>query len=151
MYPLAIPMTPGRDLVPFEAPPVPAVGDAAGPPGTAAESPYREIVGDLDMGRLSPRQAAKMSMDLYVEGILGWEEYAMLAFQPELHPDYDRTIGALVGRAAEPDRPRDFIDIWEKRLLFERRYTPDDPRLIDRTEYILIVLRRIDNPAGLIV
>ncbi len=36
-------------------------------------------------------------MDLHVAGVLPWEGYAMLAFQPELHPDYDRTVGALIG------------------------------------------------------
>lgn len=37
----------------------------------------------------------------------------MLANQPELHPDFNRTIGALTGRRAAPDRERDCLAEWE--------------------------------------
>ena len=89
-------------------------------------------------------------MDLYVGGVLPWEEYAMLAFQPELHPDYDRTIGALTGEKAEPDRPRDFVSQWERRLEFEEKYNADHPKLVARTTHIVAVLRQLgDTPTDM--
>ena len=114
----------GRSLVPYTqgALPVPLAElfDAPRP------SALRERVGEVDARAISPRQIAEISMDLYVNGALAWEEYAMLAFQPELHPDYARTIGALTGEPAEPDRPRDFVNQWEsRRWILTSSATPD--------------------------
>ncbi|MCG8511196.1 MAG: hypothetical protein MI741_18415 [Rhodospirillales bacterium] len=111
----------------------------------------RRIIGDVDIRNMTPRQMAESSMDLYVSGVLPWEEYAMLAFQAELHPDYDRTIGALTGEAADPDRPRDYLKIWEERLDFEEKYNADKPPLIARTRRIVHVFRQIDSPTNVII
>lgn len=98
---------------------------------------------DRDVRHMSPRAMASFSLDLYVEGLLGWEDYTLLAFQPELHPDYETTIGALTGVAAEPDRPRDHIRWWEARLRFEREHPDADRRRLRRTARILALLRRL--------
>jgi hypothetical protein len=111
----------------------------------------RRLMGDLDIRSLSPRQMSEASLDLYVAGILPWDEYAMLAFQPELHPDYDDTIGALTGEPAAPDDPRDFLVQWEERLDFDRRYNPDDEETLARTERIVGLFRQIDRPTDLLV
>jgi hypothetical protein len=88
---------------------------------------------------------SELSLDLYVAGLLGYEDYAMLAFQPELHPDYDTTIGALTGTRAQPDRPRDFIELWEDRLRFESAHSPENQKLIGRIQHIVHLLRRTAN------
>ena len=113
--------------------------------GGSDEAParLRERIATLDARHISPRQIAELSMDLYVGGALSWEEYALLAFQPELHPDYERTIGALTGEPAEPDRPRDFIAQWEKRLAFDRKYNATRPKMVARTQRIVDVLRQL--------
>jgi hypothetical protein len=90
-------------------------------------------------------------MDLYISGALGWEEYSMLAFQAELHPAFDRTIGALTGEKAEPDRPRDYIALWEERLAFEQKYNAQDHALVGRTQRVLNVLNHIDAPTDMMV
>jgi hypothetical protein len=84
-----------------------------------------------------------------VAGILPWEEYAMLAFQAELHPDYNKTIGALTGEPAEPDRPRDFLALWEERLKFEETYNAERPHLVERTRRIVQTFRQISAPTNL--
>ncbi len=137
-------LQPGRELVPFKAPPVPAV--AAAPDQDIAErekgpSPFAGLIDDIDVRHMSPRQGADMSLDLYIAGILSWDEYSLLAFQPELHPDYDSTIGALIGEKAGPDRRRDFVAEWERRLVFEKKYNAGETRLIERTERIVEVLK----------
>ncbi len=111
----------------------------------------RRLIGDVDIRRLSPRQMSETSMDLYVAGILPWEEYAMLAFQAELHPDYDKTIGALTGEPAAPDRPRDFLNLWEERLRFEEKHNAGNPNLVARTRRIVQVFRQIASPTNLVV
>jgi hypothetical protein len=110
-----------------------------------ALSPLGQLAEGMRIRSMTPRQMVDMSMDLYVGGYLQWEEYAMLAFQPELHPDYDRTIGALTGEKAAPDRPRDFIAEWEERLAFEQR-NGDDPDRLQQTFRIVTLFRKIESP-----
>ena len=138
-----------RALVPMErlAPPV----ITRDPPRAVAEKippPLIDQAPDEPTFRhFTPRQMVDVSMDLYVAGMLGWEEYSLLAFQPELHPDFDRTIGALTGRKAEPDRPRDIIAEWEERLMFEKRYNRRrNGGLVESTRRIVAVLKQIENP-----
>jgi hypothetical protein len=99
--------------------------------------------------RHSPREMAELSLDLFLAGVLSDEEYALLAFQPELHPDFDRTIGALTGERADPDQPRDYVAIWRDRLEFERSRSRPDRDLIDQIQRILFVLRRLGTAAGM--
>lgn len=93
--------------------------------------------------RCSPREMAELSLDLFLAGVLTDEEYELLAFQPELHPDFDRTIGALTGEQAKPDQTRDYVASWRDRLEFERSRARPDPNLIERIQRILFVLRRL--------
>ena len=103
-----------------------------------------------NLRRFTPREMSELSLDLYVAGLLGYEDYAVLAFQPELHPDYDTTIGALTGTKAQPDRPRDFIELWEDRLRFECTHNPENQKRIGRIQHILQLLCRVaENPDSL--
>ena len=77
-----------------------------------------------DARYISPREMQDYSENLYAAGVLSFEDYEILAFQPDLHPDFGRTIGALTGEAAAPDRKRDYIEHWGKRLNFTQRYYP---------------------------
>jgi len=126
-----------------------------GKPGAPVDFPDGEPSDDLtcssgsirrqNLRRLTPREMSELSLDLYVAGLLGYEDYAMLAFQPELHPDYDTTIGTLTGTKAQPDRPRDFIELWEDRLCFERTHSPENRKLIERIQHIVNCLRSLAN------
>jgi hypothetical protein len=123
-----------------------------GKPGTPVDFPDGEPGDDStcpsgstrrqNLRRFTPREMSELSLKLYVAGLLGYEDYAMLAFQPELHPDYDTTVGALTGKKAQPDRPRDFIELWEDRLRFERTHSPENRKLIGRIQHIVHLLRR---------
>lgn len=100
----------------------------------------------LDVRHLSAREMVDVSLDLYIDGALSFEEYSMLAFQPELHPKYDETIGALTGERSAPDRKRDFIGEWEDRFNFERKYPSGDPGQLHRIDRILGVLHTLGQP-----
>lgn len=100
---------------------------------------------DADQSRvnsraLSPREMADFSLDLYIDGALSFDEYSLLAFQPELHPQFEQTIGALTGEQANPDQPRDYLQEWQDRYSFERRYPSDSPKTLERIERIINVL-----------
>ncbi len=112
------------------------------PPGTSEGDK-----GDFyDVRSISPRETSELSMDLYIEGVLNWEEHAMLASQPELHPDYNDTIGALTGKDAEPDKPRDIVKEWEEKLSFELRYADQSGKRVAHAQRINSVLKLIDQP-----
>lgn len=127
---------------------------AAGPqsPGPRAMEPVgRRAAAALprrNLRRMPPGDMPALSLELYLCGLIGYEDHALLAFPPELHPDYDRTVGALTGERAEPERPRDLIRRWEDQLAFEQAHGPGDGAAIDRARRILKVLRLVDTAAA---
>ena len=143
--PLALPVAQPQTL--------PAIRQESAQPVARARavSPLAELIGDVDTHNLTPRQMANLSLDFYAAGVISFEDYAVLAFQPELHPDYDSTIGALTGEAADPDRPRDFVRIWDDRAAFQRRHDTGRRDLIEQSERIASALRRIDSPSPMMV
>lgn len=98
---------------------------------------------DVDIRFISARNMSAISLEFYVRGLLSWDEYVVLAFQPELHPDYDTTIGALLEEHGDPDRPQDFVRIWEERLAYERKYNTRNRKRIRRAERITLLMRRM--------
>jgi hypothetical protein len=95
---------------------------------------------------LSPRQLAEFAHELYVEGTLNWDEFRLLGAHPELHPDYNATIGGLTGQAAQPDRPRDQVAYWQDKLDFELRHGEQDSPSVKLTARVLEVLRWQEAP-----
>lgn len=141
----------GRALVAVQPATVPSVIEGSAlPPTIADDAPFRDLDVDANVRKMSPRTMANLSMELYAAGAVNWEEYDMLAFQPELNPNYDNTVGALTGEKAEPNRPRDFITHWEKRLRFEQRHNRDRAYVIERTRHILNILYMLDVRARLL-
>lgn len=123
-------------VAPARTDPIPPVAAETTPPILLAAPE-----GSNDVRNMSPREVANFAYENYLSGVLDWQEYRMLGFPAELHPAFDRTIGALTGEKAEPDRPRDVLAEWENRLSFERKHNADNPVVIKRTERILDVLR----------
>ena len=146
------PLALGRSLVPVKQNPVVASGSLVDRSHDLEHTrSQKPAIPAMDVRQMSPRKMAGLSMDLYVAGIIEWEEHEMLAFQAELHPDYNKSIGALTGKPARPDHPKDFIEEWEDRLAFQRRYNPDNVRRIRRTEHIKNILNQIDAPTHILV
>lgn len=151
---ISLPME-GRNLVPVDAPLPPAPnGDVEPDPAVEnahSDTPLGQITRGVDVRAISPKQMSELGLDLYVGGMVSFEDYSALAFQPELHPDFDRTIGALTGESAHPDQPRDFVNVWEERLNFERRYNPQNSTRVSQTERIVNLLSQISNPTDVSV
>jgi hypothetical protein len=143
-------ITPSRALVPVEANNVNLVTTDAKKKSVEAVSPLAELSKGVNIRHISPRQMSELSLKLYVAGYLQWDEYEMLAFQPELHPDFDRTIGALTGETANPDRPRDYVVEWKDRYDFELRNNPDDAKRIERNLRILTLFKKVELPTNVL-
>jgi hypothetical protein len=95
-----------------------------------------------DPHHMSPRQFAEWAYDLYLEGVMRWQDYRLAGFPSELHPSFEATIGALTGEKAEPDRPRDMLLEWERRHAFERRHHGRESAAAARCARIIELLRR---------
>jgi len=113
--------------------PAPPVLLAAPPPAY----PVRDI---------SPRALAGLALELYLAGSLCLDDYLLLGFPAELHPAYDRTIGALTGQPARPDTPRDMIREWETRLYERQTSDAPLPELTARARRTLGLLRWLERP-----
>ncbi|GEM_PF-1415595 len=107
------------------------------PSARASRGNYR-----IDPRNMSPRQLADWAHEMYLCRMLTWEEYCMAGFPPELHPQYNRTVGALTGKPAQPDAPRNMIRVWEERLSFMLRYYDADEPDVQRVEKLLRLLRQ---------
>ena len=59
---------------------------------------------------------------------------------------YDKTVGALTGEPAQPDRPRDFVRAWDEQLQFELRHGAGDSQVVRQTARIRDVLRQLAEP-----
>ena len=99
-----------------------------------------------DVRHMSPRDLADFAHELYIEGVLKWDEYRAIGFPTELNPQYDKTIGALTGEKAQPDQPRDMIAEWENRLDFSRAHAGPDSASAERAQRILNVLKWHEIP-----
>lgn len=139
------PLAPNRSLVPFAPPPLPTIVETAD--GGDEIEGIPELLAPFDASHMSPREMAERSQELYAVGLLSWDEYSLLAFQPELHPAYNKTIGALLGEKAEPDRRRNYVAEWWDRLAFERRYNREEPGLIEQTARIAEILDLLSRAA----
>ncbi len=95
--------------------------------------------------QMSPRQLAEWAHEMYLCGALDWPEYRFAGCHAELHPDYNSTVGALTGRQAAPDHPRDMVREWEERLAFFRRHNPPQDPQVRR---IVKILALLCNPDG---
>lgn len=125
--------------------PAGSAGDPVPPsPPDTADAAAHQLISRADVRALTPRQMSALCGELFLATMISCDEYLMMAFQPELHPDYDRTIGALIGEKADPDRPRDYVRRWTDRVEFEARYNAGDPAAIARARNILAVLRHLD-------
>ncbi len=99
------------------------------------------INAEATVRHMTPRQMADWVHEMYLAGVLSWEEYRS-AIPAELHPDYNLTIGALTGEQAKPDRPRDMIVEWEEKVAFARRHNPWDHAHVRKVERVLTLLKR---------
>jgi hypothetical protein len=115
------------------------------------EPPTRESVFSgtalLDPRCMSPRQFSDWAHEMYLCRRLSWTEYRVAGFPAELHPDYNRTVGVLTGRRADPDGRRDMVQEWDETLAFARRHNDAESVEVRRAVKVLDLLRRTDRAA----
>ncbi len=134
----------GKKLVVVKDPIPPEAVEGSG--RTHTEHPLAKMLVNTDARAMSPREVTNLSFELYAAGVLRFDEHADLAYQPELDPGFNKTIGALTGEVARPDTKRDQIKDWEQRYDFLSRHRSGNSRSAERALHILGVLRRIESP-----
>lgn len=126
---------PGRSMVPVAPPTAEEFVGTGGITGNNAS-----IL--IEPRRMTPRQLAQWAHEMYLAGALNWQDYLFAGFPAELHPEYNRTVGVLTGRRAQPDWPRDMVKEWEDKLAFARRHNDPCDGSVRRAEKVLTLLRR---------
>ena len=115
--------------------------------------PYHSLSGDaanlLYPRYASPIQLTEASLDLYAMGLISFEDYSALANHPELHPNFNNTIGALTGETAAPERKRDMVTEWEERYRFLYKFSPENTQLINQAARITNLLRALARKTNL--
>jgi hypothetical protein len=66
-----------------------------------------------------------------------------------LHPDYNRTVGALTGKPASPDQQRDYVEVWNERLRFDLRHNPQSSSSVKQAARIYNLLKGLGQPIRL--
>ena len=107
--------------------------------------------GVTDVRHMTPREMQDYSQNLYAGGVITFEDYEALAFQPDLHPDFERTIGALTGEKPQPDRPRDYIRQWSDRVEYTQRYYPQNSNEVRQAHRILEALKAFPRRTDIFV
>lgn len=115
----------------------------APPPSMTGE--LRGIAARYNLQAISPREMVDLSAELYESGYLTSDQHTDLSFQPEMMPNFDVTIGALTGKRTEPDRPRNYAEVWRQRLKFEKTHAANAEHIIVRTQKILALLEKIES------
>ena len=90
----------------------------------AMDSDEKNVYGFIqryNVRSMSPRQMFDLAGHLHQLGLISDIEYLQMSFQPELHPEYNSTVGRHVGKKAQPDAPRDFVEEWERRVHHDQR------------------------------
>ena len=108
---------------------------------------FLEIATDYNVKMISSRQMVALSFDLYTAGYIDKEQHLLLSFQPELQPNFDDTIGALINENSAPDKQRNFIELWLERCVFEQNYPGPDHERAYRLKIILNMLKALDKMA----
>lgn len=98
------------------------------------------IANQYDVRNMSPREMSQMSLSLYEQGAISFEEHALLSFQPELLDP------ALDGKFASPDQPKDFVAHWEEKLAFHQQR--GETEFAKRDKKILNILKNLQALAG---
>ena len=53
------------------------------------------------------------SLDLYTVGIVSFDDFKALLEHPELNPHFEKAIGALTNKKAQPETKRDLVRYWK--------------------------------------
>lgn len=81
----------------------------------------RQMLLRFDVRNISPVGVYELSGYLHEWGLISNMEYLYLSFQPEMHPNFNATIGIHTGQEAEPEKRRDYVEIWAQRYTREQR------------------------------
>jgi hypothetical protein len=68
-----------------------------------APTPINQLASGANACKISPRGMSNFILDLYAAGIVSFKDYKSLSEHSELNPHFDKTIGALTNRKAQPE------------------------------------------------
>ncbi|MFZ2854616.1 MAG: hypothetical protein WAZ34_10980 [Rhodocyclaceae bacterium] len=142
-------MITGTTQQPLRASPLAAISDRQRRPVLGAQAKATETdsapvnvetarslagkTGQYDVRNMSPRNMAALSQALYQDGAISFQDHALLSFQPELSPEFNKM---LAGTPDNADAPKDFIAQWTTQLqvhesLGQTSFAKNDQRMLN--------------------
>jgi len=100
-----------------------------------------ELVNKYNVREISPREMMRLAEELHKLGLVSDNAYLFMSFQPEMHPAFDATVGRHTGQTAEPDKKRDYIEIWENQVHNDKRSGSLNARKSDDVLKVLVNLQ----------
>ncbi|MBN1943820.1 MAG: hypothetical protein JW849_11055 [Phycisphaerae bacterium] len=102
-----------------------------------------QMANEFNVRDMTPKQMIEISRRLYLLGAISLPEYAVMSFQPHLHPDFNANAESYRSMFKSPSRRRDYIRAWQEHLDFVQRYHPD-PVSLSLSKEILDLLQSFE-------
>ena len=81
----------------------------------------KKIMAEYDLTDMSSEDMKKMSQALFDAGIISREDCQLLAFQPELNPEYQKDLTSEDNSQSATQGRKNFIDLWHRKVLNHRQ------------------------------
>ena len=92
---------------------------------------------EYDVRNMSPKQMSQMSQQLFDNGLISFEDHALLSFQPEMNYETQQVL------PSKPNETRDFIRQWEQQK--ELHLNQGNTQFAQRDQKILNVLNNLQS------
>ncbi|MFP4054944.1 MAG: hypothetical protein ACLFV7_13870 [Phycisphaerae bacterium] len=120
----------------------------AGPASEMSFSPAARIAEEFDLRNITPRQVTQLADRLLKEGLVSFDRYSYLAFQPKLPGGYAGMIESLTGESVDPDQPFDLIDSLQTALGAQKQAGAGSAAT-ERTESLLKLTQNLEYMRGM--
>lgn len=106
-------------------------------------TPQDPLAAKYDVRAISSLELTVLANELYQDGRIDRELFAMMSFQPEMHQQYDDVGAQGIGRP-DPNRKRDALAEWEE-ILRRQEDFGNSGYFTDQTRRVIQALARLDQ------
>jgi hypothetical protein len=120
-------------------------------PGPASEmsfSPAARIASQFNLRNITPKEVSHLAEQMLQQGMVSFDNYNYLSFQPELSGNHASLIESFTGEAVPEDQPFDLLASLEDTLSAQQQ-TGASPAAIDRTQSLLDLMTNLDYMSNL--
>jgi hypothetical protein len=121
---------------------------AAGPASEMSFSPAARIASQFNLRSISPKEVSGLAEQMLQEGMISFDNYNYLSFQPELTGNHASLIESFTGQSVGEDEPFDLLKSLEDTLAAQQA-AGAGPSAVERTDSLVNLMRNLDYMSGL--